>query len=120
MSSTTAKTHHLRFKRARRVRKQVRGSAERPRLCLVKTNRYLHAQLIDDENGVTLAAYSTASKAAKEANLSKKSVENAGKSGELFGKMLTVKKIIFDRGASKYHGRVAAFAEGVRKSGIEF
>lgn len=123
MSSNVVKTHRLRMRRARRTRRYVRGTAERPRLCVVKTNKYLHVQLVDDANNHTMAACSSASKMAKESKLAAKSLENARKLGEMFGKTVAEKKIervIFDRGSSKYHGRIAAFADGVRSSGIEF
>lgn len=126
MSSSVVKIHKLKKRRAQRVRKPLRGSAERPRLCVIKSNKHLSVQIIDDEAGETLVAASTYSKAAKESEggkMSKKSKESAKLLGELVGKLATEKKIkqvIFDRGANKYHGVLVEFAQGARASGLKF
>lgn len=106
-------------KRQLRVRKRLRGTAERPRLCVTKTNNHLHIQIIDDENGVTLASASTFDKD----NKMKKNKENARKLGEKIAQLAIskeVKAVIFDRGYSKYHGVLAELADGARAGGLQF
>lgn len=127
----TKRKHNLGRRRAVRVRKALRTAlakterrdVARPRLSVIKTNKHLHAQLIDDSKGHTLAACSTASKSSKEGGIGSKSKENARKLGESFGKLLKEKKVdrlVFDRGGKKYHGVLAAFADGLRESGLTF
>ena len=127
----TKRKHNLGRRRALRVRKALRQALAkterrdiaRPRLSVIKTNKHLHAQLIDDAKGHTLAACSTASKSSKEGGIGSKSKENARKLGESFGKVLKEKKVdrlVFDRGSRKYHGVLAAFADGLRESGLTF
>lgn len=104
--------------RARRTRAKLRGTAVKPRLSVHRTNRFIYAQIIDDENGVTLAAISSKSLDKK---LSKSDAAVAV--GEGIGKKaleLGIKKAIFDRGSFRYHGRVKAVAEAARKAGLQF
>lgn len=104
--------------RVRRVRAKVYGLSNRPRLAVEKTSRHFGAQVIDDTKGVTLA--STSSKAFDSKNTG---IKLAAELGELLGKKLNeagIKEVAFDRRGHKYHGRIAAFAEAVRKSGIKF
>ena len=107
-----------RLKRRRRVRAKVRGSAERPRISVFRSNRGIHAQLIDDLSGRTLAAVSWT-----EGDLrGLKPMEQAGKAGELLAeraKAAGVDSALFDRGGYRYHGKVKAFAEGVREGGLK-
>ncbi len=112
-----------RQRRTYRVRKHVRGTAERPRLCVTRTLRNISAQIIDDIAGVTLASASTAEKA-----LAKK-IKYGGNSAaaEAIGKAIAEKatakgvtQVCFDRGACKYHGRVAALANAAREAGLQF
>lgn len=101
-----------------RVRKKVSGTAERPRLSVYKSNRYMYIQAIDDAAGATLASLSTT---AGEAKGLKQSVEDATKFGEIFGGKLKEQKIteaVFDRNGNIYHGVVKAIADGTRKAGI--
>jgi large subunit ribosomal protein L18 len=107
-------------RRHRRVRKKVRGTAERPRLAVSRSNRHISAQVIDDRSGRTLAAASTT-----EADLRAKSGTTgaAGAVGEKLAeraKAAGVTAVVFDRGGFIYHGRVAALADGARKGGLEF
>jgi large subunit ribosomal protein L18 len=106
-----------RLKRRRRVRAKVRGTAQRPRISVFRSNRGIMAQLIDDEAGVTLAAVQWT-----EADLrSLKPMEQAGKAGQLLAqraKDAGIERAVFDRGGYQYHGRVKAFAEGVREGGL--
>ncbi|MDZ4656954.1 MAG: 50S ribosomal protein L18 [Bythopirellula sp.] len=112
-----------RQRRTYRVRKRVRGTVERPRLCVTRTLRNISAQIIDDIAGVTLASASTAEKA-----LAKK-IKYGGNStaAEAIGKAIAEKatakgvtEVCFDRGSSKYHGRVAALANAAREAGLQF
>jgi large subunit ribosomal protein L18 len=106
-----------RLKRRRRVRAKIVGSAERPRISVFRSNRGIQAQLVDDLAGHTLAAVSWT-----ESDLrSLKPMEQAGKAGELLAeraKAAGVDAAVFDRGGYRYHGRVKAFAEGVREGGL--
>jgi large subunit ribosomal protein L18 len=112
-----------RQRRKFRVRKHLRGDAERPRLTVCRTLRNISAQVVDDETGKTLASASTADK-----NLAKQLKYGGNKTAaEAIGKAIAeraaqagVKKVRFDRGSCKFHGRVAALAEAARKSGLEF
>jgi large subunit ribosomal protein L18 len=106
-----------RLKRRRRVRAKIVGSAERPRISVFRSNRGIQAQLVDDLAGHTLAAVSWT-----ESDLrSLKPMEQAGKAGELLAeraKAAGVDIAVFDRGGYRYHGRVKAFADGVREGGL--
>jgi large subunit ribosomal protein L18 len=114
---TVVTKSHARLKRRRRVRAKVVGTAERPRISVFRSNRGIHAQLVDDLAGRTLAAV-----AWTESDLrSLKPMEQAGKAGELLAeraKAAGVDTAVFDRGGYRYHGRVKAFAEGVREGGL--
>ncbi|UUY03676.1 50S ribosomal protein L18 [Svornostia abyssi] len=106
-----------RLKRRRRVRAKVIGTAARPRISVFKSNRGISAQLIDDEAGRTLASVQWT-----EADLRDlKPADAAGKSGQLLAeraKAAGIERAVFDRGGYQYHGRVKAFAEGVREGGL--
>lgn len=112
-----------RQRRTFRVRKRVRGTAERPRLCVTRTLRNITAQVIDDIAGVTLASASTADK-----TLAKKlkyggnaaAAEAVGKAIAEKASSKGVTEVCFDRGACKYHGRVAALANAAREAGLQF
>ncbi len=108
-----------RLKRRRRVRAKVHGSAVRPRISVFRSNRGIHAQLIDDLSGRTLAAVSWT-----EGDLrGLKPMEQAGKAGELLAeraKAAGIDTAVFDRGGYQYHGRVKALAEGAREGGLVF
>ena len=106
-----------RLKRRRRVRAKIRGSAERPRISVFRSNRGIFAQLIDDDEGRTLAAVNWT-----EAELRGLGpMEQAQKAGELLAqraKAAGVERAVFDRGGYQYHGRVKALAEGARAGGL--
>jgi len=108
-----------RLRRRRRVRARVRGSAERPRLSVFRSNRGMFAQLIDDDRGHTIAAVTWL-----EPELRKLAPgEQAKKAGELLAaraKEAGVETCVFDRGGYRYHGRVRALAEGAREGGLVF
>ena len=106
-----------RLKRRRRVRAKVTGTAERPRISVFRSNRGIQAQLVDDLAGRTLAHVSWT-----ESDLRPlKKMEQAAKAGERLAeraKAAGVDAAVFDRGGYRYHGRVKAFAEGVREGGL--
>ncbi len=109
-----------RQRRHTRVRRRLRGTAERPRLAVYRSNRYIYAQVIDDISGSTLAAASSAEADLRSATLT---VDTAAKVGSLIGaraKDAGVEAVVFDRGGYKYHGRVKALAEAAREAGLEF
>jgi large subunit ribosomal protein L18 len=109
-----------RIRRHRRVRKKVRGTTERPRLAVFRSNKHISAQVIDDSTGRTVASASSL-----EADLrsSGGNVDGAKKVGELLAsraKDAGVSQVVFDRGGFRYHGRVASLADAARTSGLEF
>lgn len=111
-----------RQRRRFRVRKRLRGSAERPRLCVSRSHKNISAQIINDETGITLASASTSDKDVGG------SVKYGGNStaAEVIGKAIAEKaakagvtQVKLDRGSSKYHGRVAALAKAAREAGLQ-
>jgi large subunit ribosomal protein L18 len=122
MESSLRKKHCNRKKRALRVRDSVRGTSEKPRLCVIKSNKHIHVQLIDDEKHVTVVSTSTASKTFRETKFNKKNKEAAKQLGLHLAKEAVaknLKKVVFDRGPFKFHGVVATVAEGIREGGME-
>lgn len=121
MSDSAQKKRAARIRRHRRVRKKVRGTAERPRLAVFRSNKHISAQVIDDVDGRTLASASSL-----EADLRGEgggNVAAARKVGELLASRARdagVTTVVFDRGGYRYHGRVASLAEAARTSGLEF
>jgi large subunit ribosomal protein L18 len=108
-----------RLRRRRRVRAKVRGSAERPRLSVFRSNRGIAAQLIDDETGRTVAAVNWTEPDLR--GLAR--MEQAKRAGELLAKRAKdagAESCVFDRGGYQYHGRVRALAEGAREGGLAF
>jgi large subunit ribosomal protein L18 len=121
MSDSAKQKRDARIRRHRRVRKTVRGTAERPRLAVFRSNRHITAQVIDDVAGRTLAAASTV-----ETTVGASGTGNITAATEV-GKLLAerakaagVEKVVFDRGGNQYHGRVAAVADAAREAGLEF
>ena len=116
----TVKTKQAsRLRRRRRVRAKVRGSAERPRLSVFRSNRGMVAQLIDDDRGHTMAAVSWTEDELR----GLKPMDQAKRAGELLAgraKEAGVESCVFDRGGYRYHGRVRALAEGAREAGLSF
>lgn len=107
-----------------RVRKKVKGTSERPRLSVFRSNKHIYAQVIDDTAGKTLAAVSTKSKAFAEAAAKDGKKVGASKTvGKLLARIALEKgvtKVVFDRGGYIYHGRITALAEGAREGGLQF
>jgi large subunit ribosomal protein L18 len=115
MSISTPERRRLR--RRRRVRAKVTGTAERPRISVFRSNRGIAAQLVDDVAGKTIAAVQWTEPELRELKKS----EQSGKAGELLAqraKAAGIESAVFDRGGYQYHGRVKAFAEGVREGGL--
>lgn len=109
-----------RLKRKIHIRKRLHGTAERPRMTVTRSNCNLYVQVINDDEGKTLAAISTME---KEFLLLKADTDGGAKLGEAMGKRLAEKKIttvVFDRNGYLYHGVVKAIADGTRKAGIAF
>ena len=117
---STITTREARLRRHRRVRGKVRGTAERPRLLVFRSNRGIFAQLVDDDAGKTLASASwltlaksfKGDKTEQAAAVGKQLAEGAKKAG--------VETVVFDRGGYLYHGRVKALADGAREGGLSF
>jgi large subunit ribosomal protein L18 len=104
-----------------RLRKKVNGSAARPRLVVNRSSRHIHAQLIDDLAGHTLASASTIEADVRAVSGDKSA--KAAKVGELLAaraRAAGVEKVVFDRGGHDYHGRIAALADAAREGGLEF
>ena len=114
------KRNAIRKKRSMRVRKRLRGTAERPRLSVFKSLAHVGAQLIDDENGFTLASCSTLVKELKGKKKSKKTARIVGEKIAELAKDKKIDRMVFDRGRFKYHGIIAELANAVREKGIKF
>jgi len=117
----TKQRQHLR--RRRHVRRNIVGTAERPRLSVFRSSKHIYAQLIDDLKGVTLAAASSKSKDVS-ANLpyggNIKAATIVGKQLAEAAKSKGIVKAAFDRGHYRYHGRIKALADGAREGGLQF
>jgi large subunit ribosomal protein L18 len=110
-----------RLQRKRRIRSRVVGLPERPRLSIFRSNKHIFAQVIDDSKAVTIVSVSDSELGKKEPGKTKKTF--AFLAGESIAKKALakkVKKVVFDRGGYRYHGRVKEFADGARKGGLEF
>lgn len=107
----------------RRIRKRVRGTAERPRLTVFRTLNHIYAQVVDDDRGVTVAQASTVDKELRTSLKAGGNVEAAKSVGALLAKRLKsagCAAVVFDRGGYVYHGRIKALAEAAREAGLEF
>ena len=107
-----------RARRHRRVRKKVFGTGGRPRLAVFKSNRYIYAQIIDDEERRTLAAASSLEPGLRWRTLTIETAAEVGKTIGARAKDANIAQVVFDRGGYPYHGRVKALAEAVRRSGV--
>ena len=107
----------------RRYREAIRGSSQRPRLSVYRSLRYLYAQVIDDDRGVTLAAASTLEKATAAELTSTGNVAAGKRLGAVIAERLKdqgISSVVFDRGGFKYHGVIRAIADGAREAGLKF
>jgi|SRR5882724_6407311 len=119
----TEQKHQLAIRRRWRIRKKLSGTKARPRMSVCFTNKNIHVQFIDDIAGVTLASASTVSKATpNRAKLAANAVSaktlGAAAAQTALGK--GIKEVIFDRGGSRYHGKVKALADAAREAGLKF
>ena len=123
MDNSVKKKQECKAKRAMRVRKHVRGNETKPRMCVVKTNKHIQVQVINDDSGTVLASISTNAKELKNTPYTKKNKATAKFLGENIGKKtkaLGIDQVIFDRGPFRYHGILAELATGARESGLQF
>ncbi|HMR97405.1 MAG TPA: 50S ribosomal protein L18 [Microthrixaceae bacterium] len=121
MSDKSKQKRDSRIRRHARVRRQVMGTPERPRLAVFRSNRHVVAQVIDDRAGVTLAAASTLEGDLRSGATG--NVDAAARVGTLVAeraKAAGIEQVVFDRGGFRYHGRVAALADAARDAGLEF
>ena len=121
MSDKAQKKRDARIRRHRRVRKQVRGTAARPRMAVYRSNRHINAQIIDDISGRTIVAASSVETGVTTGGTSNIAAATAvGKLLAERAKAAGIDKVVFDRGGFLYHGRVAAVADAAREAGLEF
>lgn len=107
-----------RARRQKRIRNKIRGTGDKPRLSVFRSNKHIYAQVIDDLSSKTLAAASTVSE-----KLGGQKTESAKKVGEAIARVCKekgIEKVVFDRNGFLYHGRVQAVAEGAREGGLQF
>ena len=112
-----------RKRRKRSIRNKLRGTADRPRLTVSRSNRHIYAQVIDDTRGTTLLAASSLTTELKKETAVLKKKEQAKKLGMLVAekcKEKGIEKVAFDRNGYLYHGRIAALADGAREGGLRF
>lgn len=101
-----------------RIRNKIKGTAERPRVSVFRSNKFIYCQLIDDRSGNTIAAATS-----KGANLTGTKIEQAREVGKALAEKATaanITSVVFDRGGYLYHGRVKALADGAREGGLKF
>lgn len=112
-----------RIRRHNRVRAKVQGTAKVPRLCVFKSSQHIYAQIIDDTKGKTVVSAKDAETKSKIKSQKSKKVAMAFEVGKEIAKLAIekkIKKVVFDRGGFKYHGRIKAVAEGAREAGLVF
>jgi large subunit ribosomal protein L18 len=118
----TEQKHELAVRRRWRIRKKVSGTKERPRMSVCFTNKNIHVQFIDDVAGVTVAATSSTSKAVPERDKLAANAASAKTLGALAAQAAIakgIKEVVFDRGRSRYHGKVKALADAAREAGLK-
>ena len=123
MASRTNPRQQARLKRKKRIRKKISGSPERPRLSVFRSSKHIYAQLIDDDNGVTLVAISTLRPDVRQQEKVKGKIEEAKRVGKMIAdeaKAKGITEVVFDRNGFLYHGRVRALATAAREAGLEF
>jgi len=112
-----------RQRRKKRFRKKTLGSSEKPRLCVYRSNKHIFAQVIDDQNAVTLVSCSTLTKDFAGSSARPGTIPGAKRVGELLAQKaisMNIRKVIFDRNGFLFHGRVKALADGAREAGLQF
>lgn len=123
MINQQRKSSELRHKRALRVRQHLHGSSVKPRLCVIKSNKHIQAQIIDDDTHHTIGSVATYSKELRGTEFGKKNKASAKKLGEMIAeiaKSKNIKEVVFDRGPFKYHGILAELANAARAGGLQF
>ena len=113
----------MRQKKHRRLRNHIVGTAQRPRLCVFRSNLHMYAQIIDDTKGCTLVAASTVDPEVKAQVEKTNNVEAAAVVGTVIAKRAAEKgidKVVFDRGGFLYHGKIQALADAAREAGLQF
>lgn len=123
MRNQILKKQRLKKTRALRVRKILRGCAAKPRLSVVKSNKHIQVQLIDDEKGITLGSTATFAKEFAKTEFNCKNKASAKKLGEKIAEIaigLNIKAVVFDRGPFKYHGILQELADSARQAGLQF
>ena len=119
----TEQKHKLAVRRHWRIRKKVKGTKDRPRMSVCFTNKNIHVQFIDDAAGLTLAAASTTSKTTPDRDKLAANAASAKSLGTLAAQTAMgkgIKEVVFDRGGSRYHGKVKALADAAREAGLKF
>jgi large subunit ribosomal protein L18 len=119
----TEQKHQLALRRRWRIRKKVSGTKDCPRMSVCFTNKNIHVQFIDDVAGMTLAAASTTGKATPDRDKLAANAASAKSLGTLAAQAALgkgIKAVVFDRGASRYHGKVKALADAAREAGLKF
>jgi len=112
-----------RLRRKRRIRKKIFGTEERPRLCVFKSNRHIYAQMINDVEGITLAAACSLEPEVRKNTVGQKRMEISKIVGRLIAKRALergIKKVVFDRNGFLYHGCIKALADAAREEGLQF
>jgi large subunit ribosomal protein L18 len=112
-----------RNRRHKRIRKHLRGSTDRPRLCIFRSAKHIYAQVVDDDKGVVLFGCSTRTPSLKETMASMRPQEASKEVGKHLAKVAQehgVERVCFDRGGYRFHGRIKALAEGAREAGLGF
>jgi large subunit ribosomal protein L18 len=123
MDNSLKKRKRARWARICRVRNQIHGTADKPRLTVSKTNLHIYAQLIDDTQGITLGGFGTLSSEVQGTEFSKKSMQAAKHVGEKIAhlaKEKNIQTVVFDRGRYKFHGVIAQLANAAREAGLQF
>jgi len=121
--SASAERRQARLKRQTRVRQKVRGTEERPRLCIFRSAKHMYAQIIEDTTGKTLVSVSTVCKDVAGAVKYPGNIEAAKAVGTAIAKQAldkNIKQVVFDRNGFLYHGRVKALADAAREAGLSF
>lgn len=116
----SSNSNEQRLMRHRRVRGKISGTPERPRLNVFRSNKHIYAQIIDDVNGVTLAAASSVEKGFDANGGNKDAARKVGQMVAERAKDKKIEEVVFDRGGYLFHGRVKELADGARESGLKF
>ncbi len=113
-------TNKKRIRRHKRVRGKIFGTAQKPRLCVFRSLKYIYAQVIDDENGKTLASASSLDKEFNQYGGNKEAAKLVGQAVAKAALDKGITEVVFDRGGYIFHGRVQELAEGAREAGLKF